>query len=116
MNDPSLLIEHALTEGECLAFLDRFTGLNPHWKGARVADVLAVLDDTDSHCGDIEQVVDHFKPTDTVESALYRMASYAVLYSAHGETVASPVGLRDLDAPGNRNRIQALVAKAQGQP
>ena len=106
--DPSVLIENALTEGERLTFLDRFTGVNPHWKGAQVADVLTTLDDTDSHLGDIEGVVTHFRPAPE-ECVLYRMASYAVLYSA-------PFPKPRLLAEPALGRIQDLVATAQGQP
>ena len=103
--DPSLLIAQVLTEGERLAFLDRFTGFNPHWNGAQVADVLAALDDMDAHCGDIEGVVSHFQPVPE-ECVLYRMASYAVLYSA-------PSPKPRLLAEAVLGQIRDLVAKVR---
>ena len=105
MIDPSLLIENALTEGERLTFLDRFTAINPHWRGAQVADVLVSLDDRDAHCGDIEGVVGHFRPV-LEECVLYRLASYAVLYS-------EPPPKPHLLTEPILGRIQDLVVKTR---
>lgn len=46
-------------------FLDRFTEINPHWRGAHVADVLDVLADSDSHL----EVVEGFHEEHPVEMA-----------------------------------------------
>lgn len=49
MPDPCLAIEAAMTEEQRQAFLGRFYRLNPHWRGARVADILDELDNADAN-------------------------------------------------------------------
>ena len=54
MFDPALAIQNAMTAEERTAFLANFTKINPHWRGAHVADVLDELANRDAHLSAIE--------------------------------------------------------------
>lgn len=47
-------VEAALTMEEKTTFLDRMTARNPGWRGAHVADLLDVMDDSDAHIDIVE--------------------------------------------------------------
>ena len=49
--DVYVLVDEAMTVKARKAFLDRFTEINPRWRGAHVADVIATLEDSDAHLG-----------------------------------------------------------------
>jgi hypothetical protein len=54
--DKYLKVESVLTAEEKHALLEAFFETAPHQRGAHVADILSVLDDTDSYCGDIDEL------------------------------------------------------------
>lgn len=80
MSDNFLRIEAAMAADERAAFLRNFTGVNPHWQGAQVADVLAELDNTDANLDFVEPMYEaHEGDTDRPE--LIGSAVRAVLWS-----------------------------------
>lgn len=54
----SSMVAVSLTAREKDAFLANFFLLNPHQHGAHVDDVLEMLHDTDSHCGELEELAE----------------------------------------------------------
>jgi hypothetical protein len=49
-----LAVDRALTSDERDLFLGMFCALNPHWRGAHVADALEALNNADAHCSIVE--------------------------------------------------------------
>ena len=52
--DWNLAVEYAMGDLECAVFLYKFIRHNPRWAGARVADVLSALADSDSDLDTVE--------------------------------------------------------------
>jgi hypothetical protein len=77
--DWSLAIQRALTDEETKAFLDRWASLNPHWRGAQVADVLEVLWDSDSHLDLVEPRWERLMAADDADEDAARIDCLAAL-------------------------------------
>lgn len=58
--DAALAVANVLTAEERRRVLDAFTKTNPHWRGAEVADILAELDNADSHFHLTERMYDDY--------------------------------------------------------
>lgn len=84
-HDLYLATEVSLTESEREAFLAAFTRANPHWRGAHVADVLAVLDCHEAHLA----IVEPLHEAHAAEwSARHRLATYVAIW-AYGKDWAT---------------------------
>lgn len=46
--DPVMAVTAALSQEQMETIVSRFTAVNPHWRGAEVADILDALDQGDS--------------------------------------------------------------------
>lgn len=57
-DDIYLRADRALTKDEKRDFLKHFTAVNPHLRGAQVADALDMLRSSDAHCGLIEDLIE----------------------------------------------------------
>lgn len=57
-----LAVDRALTADERRRFLDAFCRINPHWRGAHVADVLEALHERDSHLDVLERIGEELQP------------------------------------------------------
>lgn len=61
MTDIYVKVEQLLTEEERALFLARVTKSNPQLSGAHVADILAMMDDSDFHLELVEPAFDALK-------------------------------------------------------
>jgi hypothetical protein len=94
-SDLLLVADHTLTPDERKLFLDRFTAVNRHYRGAHVADVLEVLYDTDAYCGHVEQFLEEHPEVPGPVGALALLCAI-LLYNGPGEpTDAQALALAD---------------------
>lgn len=80
-SEASLAVEAAMTEDEKAKFLIVFCDLNPHYKGAHVADVLDELNGRDAHCDQVELMLQTHVPAE--DDVLVATAIRACLYLHH---------------------------------
>lgn len=88
--DPLMAVTAALTDEQRQAVVDRFTRMNPHWRGAGAADILDALDQSDSDLAATEPFFDAH-PDLIVDGA--GIAARALIWSGQELTEA---GVRSL--------------------
>ena len=76
---PEFLVEERMTEEERATFLTRIGALNPNLIGAKVADVLEMLDNSDAYLGAREPLYEELKDELTGEDAFGPAACAAVV-------------------------------------
>jgi len=80
--DVYLLVDETLEPSERETFLRRFTAVNPHWRGAHVADVLSALADGDAHLRRTERALEDLTRTMPANwSPLFLPCALAVEYA-----------------------------------
>jgi hypothetical protein len=79
--EAALAVERAMTQGERDHFLRRFTEANPRWQGAKVADVLVSLIDSDHMLMLIEDIWERHAADVPEGSSLLRAVCYAAAYT-----------------------------------
>lgn len=79
-----LAVERAMTLEEREQFLARFVGINPHYDGAHVADILDILNDSDSHLDVTEPLLEAHADEIGEDVQLASLCTLAAIY-AHGE-------------------------------
>lgn len=92
MSNPLLVVESMLTDEEERVFLDNFYALNPNMRGAQVADILDMLESSDSHLDVTEPVMHEFLVyTGGVGrlSQLFDLCIYAAIYIRRDPTEGS---------------------------
>jgi len=78
-----LRVERALPRESAQALVE-FVKLNPRWQGAHWADCLDELDNTDAHCGDVDDTWERLHVRVPAEgSRLIRLVALTLCY-AHG--------------------------------
>ena len=99
--DRDLAIDQAMTAAERTTFLAAFTLLNPHWRGAHVADVLQVLGESDSHLEVVEPMYEAHEK-EVSNPRLIGPATRAV-YLVHGPEGVTWERVRELIARVERS-------------
>jgi hypothetical protein len=74
-----LAVDRALTSDERDLFLGMFCALNPHWRGAHVADALEALNNADAHCSIVEPMYEAHGE-EVPEEGLLASATCAAIY------------------------------------
>lgn len=77
--DLLLAVTARLTDEQRTAIVDRFTELNPSWRGAAAADVLDSLDQADSNLGELEPFYE--RHPELIGNPEAGFALYAVLWA-----------------------------------
>src|SRR5574341_1824146 len=99
LDDIYLQTEYAMEPAQRQAFLERLNTLNPHMRGAQVADYLAILHDQDAALDFVEPTFDELhKQVDEGDRTLIGPCALAVFYSAAKPTIAD---------------VRALITKAK---
>ena len=79
MFDPALAVQNVMTEKEKISFLANFIKINPHWRGAHVADVLDELANRDAHLAIIEPLAAEHG-CEVGKPGLFTAATLAIVY------------------------------------
>ncbi len=85
MADMALQVEHNMTQEEREEFLKTFCSHNPHYRGAKVADILSVLYETDSHIDKTDAMLEaHKTDIEKYPRGLYSMSVFVAIYCKMG--------------------------------
>jgi hypothetical protein len=85
MADMALQVENSMTQAERAEFLHNFCSHNPHYRGAKVADILSILNDTDSHLDKTDAMQEaHKSEIEKYPRGLYSMSVFVAIYCKMG--------------------------------